>query len=241
MSLLLLVAALAAEPVPASGTWLGADTLAAPDGKVVFARAKGGGVEAIEVATEKVLWVNKDAGRPAGVSGDSVFTWVADEKKSHVFRIASIEAATGKTAFRSEAITMPEWASAGKAGGRSFRTAARSDGRKVIVVWQANAFYYGGAAPTPEVLKAARKDATEVASVDPKTGKVTVEGRKPGAEEFGAFGSKVGGVEFKLEEQTPGFKPGAASVTKVTLTATRDGKALWKRELAGNPWSPLPP
>ena len=66
MSLLLLVAALAAEPVPASGTWLGADTLAAPDGKVVFARAKGGGVEAIEVATEKVLWVNKDAGRPAG-------------------------------------------------------------------------------------------------------------------------------------------------------------------------------
>ena len=96
---------------------------------------------------------------------------------------------------------------------------------KVTVVWQANTFYYGGAAPTEEIVE----------------GKPTVEDRKPKAEEYGASAAKVGEIEFKLEEQLPGFKPGAAMVTKVTLSASKGGKSLWKRELAGNPWSPPPP
>ena len=80
-----------------------------------------------------------------------------------------------------------------------------------------------------------------VVSVDLKTGKATVEDRKPKAEEYGATAAKVGAIEYRLDEQTPGFKPGAAMVTKVTLSALKDDKLLWKRELAGNPWSPPPP
>jgi len=241
MSLLLLIAALAAEPIPARGTTVGNDTIVSPDGKTVFARAKEGGIEAIDTETGKSLWANKDADKLAGVSGDWVYAWSADAKKPNRFRIVALEAATGKTGVKSDDIAMPDWARTWKSGGHSFRTAAHSGGRKVIVVWQANAFYYGGAAPTEEILEAARKEAMGVASVDLKTGKVTVEDRKPKAEEYGATAAKVGEIEYKLEEQLPGFKPGAARVTKVTLSAGKDGKPLWKRELAGNPWSPPPP
>ncbi len=241
MSLLVLFAALAADPVFAPGTGIGADAFASPDGKAIFARSKEGGIEAIDTATGKPLWANADADRLAGASGDSVFAWSADAKKPNLFRIVAIDAATGKTGFKSDAIAMPDWATTAKRGGHSFRIGARSDAKKVVVVWQANAFYYGGAAPTPEILEAARKEAVGVVSVDPKTGKVTVEDRKPKAEEYGATAAKVGELEYKLEEQLPGFKPGAAMVTKVTLTATKGDKPLWKRELAGNPWSPPPP
>ena len=241
MSLLILLAALAADPVPASGMWIGADTLAAPDGKAIFGRGKEGGIEAIDAATGKPLWSNKDADRLAGASGDSVFAWSADAKKPNRFRIVAIDAATGKTGFKSDDIAMPDWASTGKSGGHSFRVGARSDAKNVVVVWQANTFYYGGAAPTPEIVEAARKEAVGVVSIDPKTGKATVEDRKPRDADYGTFAAKVGAMEFKLEEQLPGFKPGAAMVTKVTLSASKGDKPLWKRELAGNPWSPPPP
>jgi len=114
------------------------------------------------------------------------------------------------------------------------------------VTWQAGAFYYGGAAPTDEILAAAKKDAGAVVQVKFDTGKVATTKAKPKDAHFesgpaGGFGNKVGDYEFRVEEQIPGFKPGAAMVTKVTFTVLKGKKELWSRELTGNPWSPPPP
>ena len=68
--------------------------------------------------------------------------------------------------------------------------------------------------------------------------------RKPVAEDFkvspfGAANTKLAEHDFAVEEQLP--KPGAPQVTKVTFTVSKGGKAVWARELVGEPWSPPPP
>jgi outer membrane protein assembly factor BamB len=239
MSVVLLAVVLAADPAPA-GSWVGPDVVASPDGKTVYARGKGG-VEALDAATGKVVWASKAANRLAGASGTVAVAWVADEKAPNAFRVVALDSATGKTLGTSEAIKMPDWAATQKQRGRSFRIGATAAGGKVAVAWQANAYYAGGARPSPEIEEAARKEAAGVAAIDLATGKVTAEDRKPREEEFGATKNKVGELEFQVEEEVPGFKPGAAMVSKVTLTAVKDGKPVWSRELAGNPWSPPPP
>jgi hypothetical protein len=240
MTLLLLTAMLAAEPA-ATATLIGGGAIVSPDAKSVFAPAQGGGVEAIDLAKGTVSWTSKDASQLAGASDTMVFAWASDAKKPHTFRAVVIDSATGKTLAKSDPIAMPDWATTEKVGGRSFRVGARADGNKVVLVWQANAFYYGGAAPTEEILEAAKKEAAGVVSIDAATGKIANLGRKPKDEEFGAFKNKVGDYEFGITEMIPGFKPGAPMVTKVTLSVVKGKAAVWRRELAGNPWSPPPP
>ncbi len=247
MTPVLLTLALVAAPAapddtkPGVGATVGGVGIVSPNAKLVFVPAKDGGIEALDVATGKPLWKNKDANKLAGASDKLVLAWAGAEKPPNNFRVLVFDTATGKTLTRSEPLELPAWAATAKAGGRSFRTAAHVEADKVVVVWQANAFYYGGARPTPEIEEAARKAATGVASIDVKTGKVTTENRKPRPEEFGTFTNNVGDYEFGIEEVLPGFNPGAARFTKVTLTVGKDKKELWKRELAGNPWSPPPP
>ena len=217
-----------------------------PDAKVVFAPAKSGGIEALDVATGKVLWTNTDAKKLAGASSGLVVAWLGDEKKANALRVVVIEANTGKTVTKSDAIELPEWASTEKIWGHTFRIASRPDAAPITVVWQANAFYSGGARPTPEIEAAARKEAVGVLKVELKNGKIEVVNRKPIADEFkvspdGGIDPKVGEYEFQVTEMTPRLKPGAPMVTTVTLKVLKGKTELWKRELAGNPWSPPPP
>ena len=57
----------------------------------------------------------------------------------------------------------------------------------------------------------------------------------------GGIDPKVGEYEFQTTEMTPRLKPGVPMVTTVTLKVLKGKTELWKRELAGNPWSPPPP
>ena len=240
--------ALAAAPLGAADAptpVLGIGIVSA-DHKAVFLPAKGGGVEAIDLATGNVLWTNTDAAKLAGASDKTVFAWADDAKAANAFRVVAIDAATGKTSGKSDPITLPDWATTATGHGHTFRTAVKPDAGGATVAWEARAFYFGGAAPTQEILDAAKKDAGGLAKVDFKTGKVTPANGKPKAEDFtagpaGAFGNTAGDYQFQMSEQLPGFKPGAAMVTTVTFTALKGKNELWKRELAGNPWSPPPP
>ncbi len=240
--LLLLAAVLAApdDPKPAAVTMIGGGALVSPDAKLVFFPAKDGGIEAVDIANNKTLWTNKDANKLAGGSDKFVFAWTAETKPLGL-RLVTIDAANGKTVFKSDTIPLPDWASTSNGLGRTFRTAARADGDGVLVVWQANAFYAGGARPTPEIEKAARKEATGVVSIDPKTGKVAALDRKPKAEELGKMSGNAGDYEFRVTETLPGKLMGFPNTTTVTMTVLKGKDELWKRELAGNPWFPPPP
>lgn len=232
------------EPKAGLAIPIGGGALAA-DGKVIFAPAKTGGIEALELATGKVLWTNTDARRLAGASSRLVIGWTGNDKKPNSFRLTAIDAATGRTVRQSDAIEMPEWATTTRIWGRTFRVAAEA-GEKPVLVWQANAHYAGGARPTPEIEEAARKQASGVVEFDLKTGKLSILRRDPKEAEWkvgpeGGVVGKLGEHELHAIEMTPGFKPGAPMTTTVTLTVSRGNKELWKRELAGNPWSPPPP
>jgi hypothetical protein len=232
----------AADPQPVPVAAVG---IVSADRKLVFLPGKDG-VEAVDLATGKLAWANKDAPKVAGASDQLVIGWVGDEKKPNTFRAVLIDAATGKTVAKSDPIALPEWASTGTTWGRTFRIAAKPGVDGVSVFWQAGAFYAGGARPTPEIEAAARKDERGTAKVDLKTGKVTASDAKPKDADFaaglgGPVSNTVGEYEFQMVEEVPGFRPGAPMRTKVTFTVLKGKTELWKRELAGNPWSPPPP
>lgn len=235
----------AVEPPAADAVPIGGGALVSADAKFIFAPAKSGGIEALDLATGKVMWTNTDAKRLAGASDKLVIGWAGDEKKPNTFRVIVIDAATGKTVTKSDAFEMPEWAATARTWGRSFRIAAHADAAP-IVVWQANAFYAGGARPTPEIEAAARKEAAGAVSIDLKTGKLAALDRKPKEDEFkpgpeGRVIARLGPYEFQAREMDPRPRPGVPMVTTVTLTVLKGKAELWKRELAGNPWSPPRP
>jgi outer membrane protein assembly factor BamB len=206
------------------------------DQKTVFLPSKEGGIEAVELATGKLLWSTKGAGRLAGASDKAVVAWAADAKKLNAFRVTALDAATGKVIGTSDPIPMPEWARVQSGDGFHFRAAAKVEDGAAVVAWEAGAYYAGGARPTPEIEAAARRSEGGLANVDFATGKVTPANGKPKEDAFQPVATKVGEYEFRLTEQGPELKPGAVQRTKVTLTVVRDKKELWKRELAGNPW-----
>jgi DNA-binding beta-propeller fold protein YncE len=238
-------APLFAEGAPKAGTPVAGVGVVSTDAKLVFVPAKGGGIEALDLATGKPVWKNADAPHVAGASAKQVYAWLPVAKKANEFTVVAIDAETGKTIGKAGPVLLPEWAVAGKTYGRTFATSVRADGDSALVAWTAGAFYAGGARPTPEIEAAARKNDSGLAKLDFATGKATpANGRaKPDDMKFGpaaSAGAPVAGLTFGVEEQLPGgFKPGA--LTTVTLTAFKDDKKLWARELAGNPFQPPPP
>src|SRR5262249_26967471 len=74
-------------------------------------------------------------------------------------------------ALESNAVTFPDWVSTGLAHGRSFASSASLDKNDLLLKWDARAWYAGGARPTPEIEKAARREAHGVARVNLESGK----------------------------------------------------------------------
>jgi hypothetical protein len=245
LALLAPAALFAADDAPKVGTPVAGIGVVSPDAKLVFVPAKGGGIEALDVATGKPVWTNADAPHVAGAGAKLVFGWVPDAKKANQFAVVAIDAATGKTVGKAGPILLPDWAATGKTYGRSFATAVRADGEGAIVAWTAGAFYAGGARPTPEIEAAARKNDSGLAKLDFATGKAAPANGKAKPDDLkhgpaASAGAPVAGYTFGVEEQLPGgFKPGA--LTTVTLTAFKGEKKVWARELAGNPFQPPPP
>jgi hypothetical protein len=237
MSLTLLMAVLAAYPKPVEGIQVPGYCVVSPDAKVVFAPAKDGGLEALDVATGKILWTNKDAYRPAGASYKLVLAWLPDEKKRNAFRVVAIDAVTGKTMAKSDSITMPDWATTDNLSGHLFRTTAWVvEEGKISVLWHAREMYFGGPKPTREQEKAEFKETYALVSVDMKTGKVTTEERKPKAEEFGPFQYVVGEYQFREVAEIKGD----VMMVAVTLYIYKDKKEVWKREIGGYPCEQKP-
>jgi len=240
-------AALAADAKPAVGVAVAGVGGVTPGGAVVYLPAKDGGIEAVELATGKAVWANTDAGLLIGATDELVVGRVAGKGKPNGFRVVLIDAATGKTAATTETVELPEWARATGAAGQgwNFAAAALPEKGELAVVWKADAFYYGGAAPTQEILDAARKTAAGRVAIDPATGKITrTTDHKLAADDLATSpdvggAAKAAGFTFAVEQT--GFGRPPDFMTKRTLAVSRDGNPLWKRELAGVLRLPPPP
>jgi outer membrane protein assembly factor BamB len=164
----------APAPADAAGSVAIPYGVATPDGKTGFLVGPNGGVEAVNLEDGKTLWTAKGAVRPLAATDKRLFAQgaVKDNKANGLTVLIYDVTQDGKRVLESEAVTFPDWVVVGGGPGRTWSADARLDKGNLLLKWQANSFYYGGAAPPPEIEKAARKSASGVAQVNLESGKV---------------------------------------------------------------------
>jgi hypothetical protein len=141
--------------------------VADPPGKFGYVPSKDGGIDAIDLASGKVLWTTRDANRPLLATADRLFAQAPVSGKANQVRIVVFDALKkGKKLEISEPIPFPDWVSVAVTYGRSFASTARLHAKRLVYVWEARGWYAGGARPTPEIERAARKSAAGVIQLD---------------------------------------------------------------------------
>ncbi len=212
--------------------------VADPAGKVGFFPGVKGGVDALELATGKLLWSVAVGGQTLLATNDRLFVL----KGSDTIRV--LDSADGKLLLEAKPLGFPGWVSVEPAYGLSFRSGARTDGKSLWLTWEANAFYAGGARPTPEIEKAARKAASGVAHVDLETGKVEAldadkSKRFPMPAE--AINPKIGDVTLSVKTESA-KNPMNPFQQRRTLHATNvANEPIWQREIAAPVFLPPRP
>ncbi len=147
--------------------------VADPDGKVCFVVGENGSINAVDLENGKILWTHDGPGKPLVAFEKKLAIQVPIKDKGNQVRIDILNTAdNGKTVREGDAIVFPDWVVTGLTHGRTFSSSAFIEGKRLYLKWDARAFYAGGARPTPEIEKAARKEASGVASVDLESGKV---------------------------------------------------------------------
>ena len=96
---------------------------------------------------------------------------VVEKDKPNTIRIVYLDK-KGKRAGKSDPVVFPAWVVVGVEYGRSFTSSAWRDVSSVYLVWQARAWYAGGARPSAETERRAQKNASGVAKASLATGKV---------------------------------------------------------------------
>src|ERR1019366_7100571 len=92
--------------------------VADPAGKTGFVPNPSGGIDALDLATGKLLWSSKDANRPLFATADRLFAQAGSLNEIRVFVLDTKE---GKRVVESAPIKMPYWVSVQTAYGLSFR------------------------------------------------------------------------------------------------------------------------
>jgi outer membrane protein assembly factor BamB len=151
------------------------------DGAKGFVANDKGGVTAVDLESGESLWDSKTAGKPVAVVNGRVLVQTLDPKNENALRVVGLNAETGEKAWEADAALFPKWVSPldGPGGGRSFSSHSRMDKNALLIVWQANSWYWGGVPPTPEMVKAATKKAEGAARIDLESGKVEMLDKVP--------------------------------------------------------------
>lgn len=219
-----------AQEKKATQHYLPGDGLADPAGKIGFFPAKAGGIDALELATGKLVWTSIEGNRPVFASADRLYAQAGDTNQIRIYAIDK----HGKLAIESQPIKLADWVSVKPDYGRSFRSSAKVEGSMLYLSWEANAFYAGGAAPTPEIQKAARKSASGIARIDLGTGKVEILDPAKAAK----FPIMAETVNPKVGQLTLMVKDGPAKNAKNffekrrTLQAVNEAKeVVWERDI----------
>lgn len=209
-------------------------------GKWGYVPNPAGGIDALDLTSGKLLWSSPDANHPLLAIDGRLFARKHDPAKPNVVRVVVLDAAqNGKRVLESQAITFPDWVSIGVSHGRTFRDSARFESGQLSLIWDATAFYAGGAAPPPEVEQAARKAAAGVVAIDLKDG-TTKSLDQAAAAKFFPFTNEVGDVRigetlFSLKDGPPAKmrNPIVQRRQRFLTASTAAGNLLWEHEIAG--------
>ena len=206
------------------------------DGKRGFLPNTTGGVDALDLATGKVLWTSKASSKPLIATADKLYVMVLDAEKGNQIRLLALDVKNdGKKLAESEVVKLPEWVATSTTHGRSFQATAFQLGDTLLLTWAAKGWYAGGAVPPPEVEQEARKDAAGVIAVELKDGKlVTVANEKFKAAVAGKMAAEVNTIKrdgrtYTINDEV--VKGTTSQVKRYLEASDKDGKKLWQHEL----------
>ncbi len=160
MSAILLM--ILAAPPSYAATW----GVVSGDGKSVYLRTDKG-LEALDGATGKPLWTAEGA-RPVAEAGGVLVAYGAGKGG---MRLVGLDVKTGKKKW-DKTVPLIDGVGVSNGPGRSFSARAAEARGSLLVGYRANAWYYGGARPSPEIEKAARKEDIGTLKIDPATGEL---------------------------------------------------------------------
>jgi hypothetical protein len=165
----LLAPRLVAAPVPPAQVLPGGIADAA--GKTGYVTNETGGIDAIDLATGDLLWASKEGHRPVFVVGDRLYAEAPVQGRANALRLVALDlTAKGARVFESDPVHFPDWVSVEEAQAHSFTGAWRLVKGKMMLAWEARAWYGGGRKPSPEEEAAARKHAAGKIRIDLTTG-----------------------------------------------------------------------
>jgi hypothetical protein len=143
--------------------------VADPGGRTGFVANSHGGIDAVDLATGELLWAVDDANRPALADDDRLFAW-APVKANGLHVLAFKRTEGGRRLLESEPVVFPDWVQVEEGPGHSFTTHWRLEKGRLILDWEARAWYSGAhAAAHPDVED--RRFAEGQVRIDVETGK----------------------------------------------------------------------
>jgi hypothetical protein len=147
--------------------------IADPAGRIGFFAGAADGIEAVDLASGKVLWQTYEAQRPLLLDGDHLLAQAGTKRNR--LRILRLDVKrNGECDFESDPLVFPAWVVTGEAHGHSFATQWHKEKHHLVLDWEASVWYAGKTRPTPEEEQAARKHARGIARIDLRTGQIEV-------------------------------------------------------------------
>ena len=144
--------------------------VADPGGRTGFLANAHGGVDAVDLATGDLLWDVDGAKWPALAEDDRLYAWAPVHGNG--LRVAAFDRMQGgRRLLESEDVVFPDWVSVEEAPGRSFAVRWRLERGRLVLDWEARAWFSGPHA-TPQAEADARRHAEGQARIDLETGKV---------------------------------------------------------------------
>jgi hypothetical protein len=130
-------------------------------------------IEAIDLATGRVLWRSHEAQRPLLLDGHHLLAQ-AGTKRNRLRIIRLDLSRQGECDLECDPVVFPTWVVTGTAHGRMFAGHWRLDKHRLFLDWEASAWYVGKTKPTTEQEEAARKQASGLVQIDLRSGRVEV-------------------------------------------------------------------
>ncbi len=124
------------------------------DGKKGYLQDANGSIKAVSLSSGATLWKTSMTGKPVIVVGNRLIVLLTDSEKPNVLRLLVLDTSeSGHLSRQSSPVVLPEWIMADGMRGQRLLTRVSLEKELLILDWQANSFYAGGARPTPEMLR----------------------------------------------------------------------------------------
>ena len=219
--------------------------VADPVSKTGFFPNSSGGIDALNLTTGKVLWSSKEANHPLITTQRHLFALKGNGNQLRVIKMDASK--QGQRLFVSAPIPLPGWVSVDTAYGRSFRSSVRLDSNGLFLVWEARAFYPGGAAPPPDLEERAKKYQTGVERIDMITGKIeSLDIKKIAAGKFFpisevAANPKFGSLTLLVKDTSANNRMNSLERRRILQAVNEAKQVVWQRDIASLIELPLLP